>query len=450
MRERVPAIAGDRGGNCRGGGQQCGSSGRSSGRGDRTRRRGRGLPIARRGPGARVRKSRSSRFALSHCSRPRKIMPASHAHAGRSAESRTCAGLTRGSAADAAEEKVLRHSRLAGASAYGAAPPGIRARIRPLPLLSEPSGCSTNTKDMFMPDSLLHRSLLLAMLDRFDEPPPRASKGRGRARALQREQPGAVSRADRDARRRSRRRGRGAGKVIFSSVTEIAPPLDGGPLLGRSLCALGRQKAEPFAQLGLELGTDDIVTQALWRQLESVVLTSRGESVAAQSLEREAVELTDRTDCLNLQGDALCEFAEGVAAAGATRRTRAALEQALDRYEPRRISQCSRRLTEARGPAREESDLRAKGGLFRAIVMYGAFETQVQDISLTPSTRGDRCAGRRRTCGERLERPVAVQGDGVKRDRAAHGSRVHRRRPGTRGRREDDEARRPRCCHRSW
>ncbi len=75
------------------------------------------------------------------------------------------------------------------------------------------------------------------------------------------------------------------------------------------------------------------MTQALWRQLEAVVLVSRGESVAAQNLAREAVELTDRTDCLNMQGDALCDLAEVLAGGGSDDEAAAALEQALDRYE---------------------------------------------------------------------------------------------------------------------
>ena len=70
------------------------------------------------------------------------------------------------------------------------------------------------------------------------------------------------------------------------------------PLLGRSLCALGRyDEAEPLAQLGRELAdASDIVTQAVWRQFEARVLASGREAAAAQKLAHEAVELAERTD----------------------------------------------------------------------------------------------------------------------------------------------------------
>ncbi len=47
---------------------------------------------------------------------------------------------------------------------------------------------------------------------------------------------------------------------------------------------------------------------------------------------REAVELSERTDMPNVQGDALCDLAEVLAAAGRSGEAAAALEQALDRY----------------------------------------------------------------------------------------------------------------------
>ena len=107
------------------------------------------------------------------------------------------------------------------------------------------------------------------------------------------------------------------------------------PQLGRSLCALGRyDEAEPLAQLGRELGGEqDLATQMLWRQVQARVHAHRGEHAEAERLAREAVAIAERTDALNLQGDALCDLAEVLAAAGRPGEATAALEQALERYE---------------------------------------------------------------------------------------------------------------------
>ncbi len=59
----------------------------------------------------------------------------------------------------------------------------------------------------------------------------------------------------------------------------------------------------------------------------------RGEHGEAEPLAREAVAIVERTDALNQQGDALCDLAEVLAAAGRTDEAADALEQALERYE---------------------------------------------------------------------------------------------------------------------
>jgi class 3 adenylate cyclase/tetratricopeptide (TPR) repeat protein len=107
------------------------------------------------------------------------------------------------------------------------------------------------------------------------------------------------------------------------------------PRLGRELCALGRHdEAEPLAQLGRETGMKlDLSTQVSWRQAQALVHANRGEHAEAERLAREAVALTDRTDMLNLQGDALCDLAEVFRASGRVEEAGAALEQSLERYE---------------------------------------------------------------------------------------------------------------------
>ena len=70
----------------------------------------------------------------------------------------------------------------------------------------------------------------------------------------------------------------------------------------------------------------------LWRQVQARVQAHRGEHAHAERLAREAVVIGERTDALNSQGDALCDLAEVLAAAGRDDEAAAALEQAVERY----------------------------------------------------------------------------------------------------------------------
>jgi tetratricopeptide (TPR) repeat protein len=123
------------------------------------------------------------------------------------------------------------------------------------------------------------------------------------------------------------------------------------PMLGRSLCALGRyDEAEPFAHLGRELGDDeDLATQTLWRQVQALVHAHKGDHAEADTLAREAVAITERTDALNLQGDALCDLASVLTAAFRNDEAAAALEQAVDRYERKGNLVMARRVRERLG-----------------------------------------------------------------------------------------------------
>ena len=120
------------------------------------------------------------------------------------------------------------------------------------------------------------------------------------------------------------------------------------PMLGRSLCALGRYtEAEPLAQQGRDLGHEqDMATQALWRQVQARVLADRGQHIEAETLAREAVAIVERTDGLNFQGDALCDLADVLTAADRSDEAAAALTGALDRYERKRNLAMSRRVRE--------------------------------------------------------------------------------------------------------
>ena len=122
------------------------------------------------------------------------------------------------------------------------------------------------------------------------------------------------------------------------------------PMLGRSLCYLGRyDEAEPLAQRGRELGDEhDVVTQMLWRRVQGLVLASRGQYVEAEQLVRDAIAIVDRTDALNHQGDARCDLAEVLERAGRAGDAKATLAQALERYERKRnlamVAQVRKRL----------------------------------------------------------------------------------------------------------
>jgi tetratricopeptide (TPR) repeat protein len=101
------------------------------------------------------------------------------------------------------------------------------------------------------------------------------------------------------------------------------------------LCKLGRHdEAEPLARRGRELADEhDASAQMLWRRAQALVDSSRGHHAEAERLAREAVAITERTDALNWQGDALTDLAEVLHAAGRSDEAEAALTEALERYE---------------------------------------------------------------------------------------------------------------------
>ena len=105
--------------------------------------------------------------------------------------------------------------------------------------------------------------------------------------------------------------------------------------LGHVLCSLDRwDEAAEWGAKSRELaGSDDIVTQMLWRQVLARVQAQAGRADEAERLAREAIEFGDRTDMLVNRAAAHLDLAEVLEAAG--RRDEAAAECAhgLDLFE---------------------------------------------------------------------------------------------------------------------
>jgi class 3 adenylate cyclase/tetratricopeptide (TPR) repeat protein len=249
----------------------------------------------------------------------------------------------------AAAEQAVRHSRLAGREPGDDF--GFTHAIVGGP---RPASEALASLDRLLPGSqrpgvLLTRALLLAMLDRIDEAWSIALPAGERSREIGyggdaklahlANLVGDHATADRYLK-------------AFCDETEelgdIAVLSSYAPLRGRTLCALGRfEEAEALARQGRELGSpEDLYTEALWRQAQALVLSSRGEHAEAEQLAREAVTVAAETDMLELQGGTYVDLADVLDAAGRRDEAAASLREALDRYERKEIIPFARRARE--------------------------------------------------------------------------------------------------------
>jgi class 3 adenylate cyclase len=237
-----------------------------------------------------------------------------------------------------ATEQALRHARLAGQPQMF-----LFGLDNALALGPRPADQALRTLEAAFPDSLdprllITRGLLLGMLGRFDDAWPLAQAGSERLREVHGEYRRdvdlaaiAVLEGDHETAARFLRRA-----CELFEKRGLRPTLSTyAPVLGRSLCVLGDYgEAERLIKLGRELGDEqDVMTQMIWRQVLARVYASRDDHSRAEPLVREAVEIAEGTDWLNHQGDALCDLAEVLAAAGRTDAAADALGRALDRYE---------------------------------------------------------------------------------------------------------------------
>jgi class 3 adenylate cyclase/tetratricopeptide (TPR) repeat protein len=106
-------------------------------------------------------------------------------------------------------------------------------------------------------------------------------------------------------------------------------------LLGQALYELGRlDEANEWAGRAAETGgSDDLLTQHLWRRVRAKVLARRGEHAEAEQLAREAVAISEKTDQLVVQGDVYVDLAVVLSLAGRLEEAAAALRQALGCYK---------------------------------------------------------------------------------------------------------------------
>ena len=120
------------------------------------------------------------------------------------------------------------------------------------------------------------------------------------------------------------------------------------PLLGRVLCALGDpDEAEQLAQKGRELGDpEDVWTQALWRQAQALVHSSRGQHEEAVRLAEEALAWWSRSDALQRTGDGYGDLAQVLEAAGRRDDAIVAWREALDCYERKQVLPLAARVRE--------------------------------------------------------------------------------------------------------
>jgi tetratricopeptide (TPR) repeat protein len=248
-----------------------------------------------------------------------------------------------------ASEQSLRHARLAGRT------PGHDFGFGTAVITgSRPASEALASLDRLFPDPqqpnlLLNRSILLLMLDRVDEAWSIALPAAERAREIgfgAENQLAQLAFLGGDATAADRHL-----KAFCEEIEErgdLAVLSTYLPRRGRALCALGRfDEAEALARQGRDLGDEeDVLTQALWRQVLALVLSTRGEHAEAERLAREAIAVIGESDMLDIQGECWYDLGEVLEAAGRREDAVTAWREALDHYERKEIVPLARRVRE--------------------------------------------------------------------------------------------------------
>ncbi len=115
-------------------------------------------------------------------------------------------------------------------------------------------------------------------------------------------------------------------------------------------------EADRFARFSeATAAEDDLTPQFLWRQFRALLSSHRGDHDGAIAIARRAVELTDRTEEPEMQGNARLDLAAVLTAAGRTHEAEAAYVEALDRFEHKGattlLPDVRERLAKLRSPA---------------------------------------------------------------------------------------------------
>jgi predicted ATPase/class 3 adenylate cyclase len=93
-------------------------------------------------------------------------------------------------------------------------------------------------------------------------------------------------------------------------------------------------EAERFTRVSEDAAApEDVFSQLLWRSARAKIRAHRGELAEAEALAREAVELANKTDMLNTQGDTLADLSEVLSLAHRPVEAAAVLKQAANRFE---------------------------------------------------------------------------------------------------------------------
>jgi class 3 adenylate cyclase len=262
-----------------------------------------------------------------------------------------------------ASDNAERHAELAGRPRSQFSLLDLALLLGPVPADEALRRLAARDDDPRAP-ALLLRAVLMAMLGRFDEAWRLALAANERLRPLRGDAEEfwlgtiAVLAGDHEAAVGYFRR-----SLSFFEASGDDMSIAGlAPLLARELCALDRcDEAAPLAELGRRLANEnDLAAQVVSRDAQALVDAAAGRHIEAERLASVAVEMADRTDALNLQGDALCDLADVLAAAGRTDEANAALDQALDRYERKRnlamAAQLRARRASASAPPPVESE----------------------------------------------------------------------------------------------
>ncbi len=122
-------------------------------------------------------------------------------------------------------------------------------------------------------------------------------------------------------------------------------------LLALALCDGGSfDEAEEYVSKSRQLAAeDDFATQSAWRLALARILSDRGEHSAAVALAEEAAAMVDATDYIAWQGDAHEVRGSALLAAGLRDEARAALAEALARYERKGVVPSAERLRDRLG-----------------------------------------------------------------------------------------------------